>query len=208
MVYTFFRFLFWVYFSLFYSLRIAGRNNILPRGAFLIAANHSSYFDPILIGVSTGRFLNYLARDTLFRKKCFGWIMRNVRAIPLKRRGSDFGAIRTSIDLLKRGRPLVIFPEGTRTVDGRLKEGHRGIGFLVAKAGVPVIPAYIGGAREAFPKWAKKPKPHPIRVRFGKAVYFGDLFGDETKSGYDRISQEIMKGIADLKARYESETGR
>jgi 1-acyl-sn-glycerol-3-phosphate acyltransferase len=130
--------------------------------------------------------------------------MRNVRSIPLKR-GSDFNAVRKSISILKGGNPLVIFPEGTRTPDGELKEGERGAGFLVSKAGVPVVPVYVGGAREALPKLAKRPKFFPIKVYFGVPVGFGPLLESHTKESYDRISQMIMERIGELKARYESE---
>jgi 1-acyl-sn-glycerol-3-phosphate acyltransferase len=208
-VYTTFRFLFWVYFKLFHRLRISGRKNIPSRGAFLVASNHSSYFDPILLGVSTHRFLRYLARDTLFRTPFSAWVMTNVRSIPLKRQEGDIGTLRTSINILKKGEPLVIFPEGTRTPDGELKEAKRGIGFLVAKANVPVVPAYVGGTLAALPKWAKRPRLYPIMVYFDKPVSYAiNASKGRNDDVYDNISCDIMDRISRLKARYEGETGQ
>ena len=137
-VYVTFRFLFWLYLTLFHNLKVFGRKNVPRRGAFLIASNHASYLDPILIGVSTQRFLKYLARDTLFNGAFLGWAMRNVRAMP---------------------------------------------------------------------KFSNRLTFHPLRVYFGSPVYFGNLFNDRTKFGYDKVSQEIMRCSGELKARYESEVG-
>jgi 1-acyl-sn-glycerol-3-phosphate acyltransferase len=97
----------------------------------------------------------------------------------------------------------VIFPEGTRTEDGRLQQGKPGIGFIVAKSGVPVVPAYIEGSFEAMPRGQARPKRCRVRVYIGKPVSFTGC-GAVDKDGYRRISDSIMGRIAELKEACEA----
>ena len=203
-----FYFIGWSLFLLFskayLKLRVTGRENVPAKGAFIFASNHCSFLDPILLSVSLHRSLNFMARDTLFKKKCFAWILRNMHAFPVKRHGGDFKAIKESFAILKRGKPLVIFPEGTRSKDRELKKGKAGVGFIVAKSGVPVIPAYVEGSFDALPRRWKTLKRRPVEVHIGRPVDLSSFSSGEKNQGtYQLISDEIMCRIAELKLKAE-----
>ena len=191
--------LFLVFFKCYLDFKVVGRQNVPKEDAFIFVSNHSSYFDPILLGTSLYRSLYYMARENLFWKPLFGWVMRQVHAFPIRREGGDLGALRQALAILKDGKPLVIFPEGTRSKGRALRTAKPGVGFIVAKAGVPVVPAYIDGSLEALPKSLKTLKHHPVRVYIGEQIKFDFSGGRNSKEAYRKISDEIMASIAALK---------
>jgi 1-acyl-sn-glycerol-3-phosphate acyltransferase len=155
---------------LVFGLRGEGRGNVPERGGCIIAANHQSFLDPFLIGHLVSRPVHYLARETLFRFPGFRELIRALNAHPIRRGASDREALRVSLELLRAGEALVMFPEGTRTRDGRVGEVKRGIGALAARAGVPIVPARISGAFEVWPRSRALPRPGRIRIRFGRPI--------------------------------------
>lgn len=199
---------FLIFFKLYLGFKVVGRENVPRNGPFIFVSNHVSYFDPILLGTSVYRSLNYMARENLFKRSCFGWIMRQLHAFPVKRHGGDLGAIKKSLEILAKGNPLVIFPEGTRSKDKRLKYGKPGVGFLVSKANVPVIPAYVAGSFDALPRGPNTLKRRPVAVYIGAPVFFdSSYFQKRDKDSYRKISDEIMRRIAQLKEKYENSAG-
>jgi 1-acyl-sn-glycerol-3-phosphate acyltransferase len=181
-----------------FRLRVIGRENFNVEGPVIIAANHQSYLDPPLIGVAFPGELHYLARNTLFKNRLANWILTEVNAIPVDRDRGDVGAFRAVLKLLKDGHRTVIFPEGTRTLTGQIQKARPGIGMIIAKTLVPVIPARIFGSFEAWPKNGKF-KPHPITVIVGKPIRFTseDVASDEREI-YQNISERILGEIAKL----------
>ncbi|PIY82879.1 MAG: 1-acyl-sn-glycerol-3-phosphate acyltransferase [Candidatus Omnitrophica bacterium CG_4_10_14_0_2_um_filter_44_9] len=180
---------------LFFRLRVEGREQVPKKGAFIIAGNHVSFLDPVVFGVACPRQLNYLARDTLFRNKFFGWLLKSVHVISLKRNAADICALREGLRRLKAGQGLLLFPEGTRSTDGNLGIGHYGVGFFARKSGAPVVPAYSKGALIAMPKGATSIKPVPISVVFGKPMDFAKYANISDQE----IADEIMKQLRILK---------
>ncbi len=191
--------LFLIFFKVYLGFKVIGRRNVPKRDAFIFASNHVSYLDPILLGASLHRGLYYMARDNLFKKRCFGWIMRHLHSFPVKRDKGDYGAIKLSLTALNKGKPLVIFPEGTRVKDNNLKRGQPGIGFIVTRAKVPVVPAYVKGSFKALPRGVGTLKRSPVAVYIGKPINFEGYFNAKDKSIYQKISDEIMKAIGELK---------
>jgi 1-acyl-sn-glycerol-3-phosphate acyltransferase len=157
-----------IFFLVFYRYRVHGRENVPARGAALIASNHQSFFDPVLVGLLLSRQISIMARESLFRVPGFAALIRSFNAFPVKRSAFNREAIRRSVEVLEEGRLLLLFPEGRRTRDGSLGAPKPGIALLARKAKVPVVPAVIHGAYKAWP-------PHralfrlfvPIRVAFG-----------------------------------------
>lgn len=198
-----------IYFKLFLKRKVYGRENVPADGAFIFASNHASNFDPPLIGTSITRPVAYMARDTLFAKPIAKWALGKVNAFPVRREEGDTRAIRDALSVLESGMPLVLFPEGSRTEDGRLKSAKPGIGFIVAKANVPVVPVYIKGSFEAWPKGAKRVKFVPVSVHIGKPVIFdpGELEA-KGRDAYQRVSDHIMERIAQIKAEDEDTIGK
>lgn len=190
------------FFKLFYRHKVYGREN-LPKGGGLIAANHASYFDPPMIGVSTyPRHLCYMARDTLF-KPIGGWFLRHVGCYPVHRGKGNAAIFKLIPELVGQGKLAVIFPEGTRTKDGQLQPGQLGAGLLVQRSNCPVIPTYVHGTYGVWNIHMKKPKlSGRTAVVFGKPLTFQHLEGLDKKEAQQRITDEIMHAITELQTAF------
>jgi 1-acyl-sn-glycerol-3-phosphate acyltransferase len=177
------------------SFDIIGRENIPKIGRFIIASNHVSYLDPPFVGVACPRQLNFMAKVDLFRGLFFRWMFWNVNMIPVKRNAVDIASVKEALRRLKGGEGLGLFPEGTRSVDGRVGRAFEGVGFLARKSGAPVVPAYVQGTQKALPKGENKVRRTHVNVFFGPPVDFTkekDLTDAE-------ITKRIMGCIDQLK---------
>ena len=183
---------FWLVFKVFSRLEVKGRQ-FLPKGkGFILVSNHTSNLDPLVLGVACTNELHFMAKEELFINRFFGWVLKKVHAFPLKRRGADLSAIRTAIKRVNSGGALLIFPEGTRSMDGKLGAGQEGVGFLVEKLNVPVIPAFIKGTDKALPKGACFLRPSKISVRFGEQILL------ERRVAYSDVADCVMQAIKRL----------
>ena len=179
-----------------FSYRAFGRENIIEEGPAIMAANHQSYLDPPLVGITCRNELYFLARKTLFEKKVLGSLISRVNAMPVDLARGDLVAVRTIINLLKEGHRTVIFPEGTRSLDGNIQQARPGIGMISAKTLVPVVPIRIFGSFEAWPKGGKI-RPHPVTVVVGKPMRFvKEDFGANNRESYQKISERVLATIA------------
>ena len=195
------RFLVRLWLKLYLRFESHGSENIPATGGCIIASNHVSYLDPPVIACGvTHRLIHFMARDTLLRTRIGGWFFEGVQCISIDRNRGDVAALRKAIHVLKSGEALAVFPEGTRSLDGALKAAKGGIGFLIAKAAVPVVPAYVDGSYDAFPKGAKWIKPGRVRVFYGPAVQPAEFaaLGDDRVS-YERLGALVMSRISGLK---------
>jgi 1-acyl-sn-glycerol-3-phosphate acyltransferase len=198
------RFATWIWFRLKFRTSVSGLENIPASGGVIIASNHASYLDPPFIASPIRhRFVRYMARDTLFKPPVASRVLHWLGVVPLSREKGDVAAIKTAIHLLKSGECVGLFPEGTRTLNGQIQEPKGGIGFLIAKAGVPVVPVFIQGTFEAYPKGARKMKSHPLGVVYGKPILPDELMikGEKGKADFDAIGRLVMKRITDLRDR-------
>lgn len=187
-----------------FGIRIYGRNNIPKKGAFIFASNHTSNLDPFILGTSFYRPLDYMAKEELFQGRFSGWLFRKWHAHPVKRGATDYRALKDAFRILGSGNPLLIFPEGTRSRDGKLQPAKPGIGFIAHKTGVPVVPAYIEGSFRAMPGWFDTMKwRSPIKVYIGEPVDIKRYFDEKnTRDIYQNISDDIMGRIIGLKDKY------
>lgn len=162
--------------------------------------NHQSFFDPPLAAVCSHRQIHFLARKSLLHIPYLGRLIANLNVIGVDRDGADMSALKAVIRVVKNGGSTIIFPEGTRTSDGRLQRGQPGVGLIIAKTLAPVVPMRIFGAFEAFPRTSKFPRRAPISVVIGKPLYFSnaDTLGD-AREVYQRISDRVMDAIAAIK---------
>jgi 1-acyl-sn-glycerol-3-phosphate acyltransferase len=152
------------------QIRCDGRQWIAPSGGGLVCANHQSYLDPVLVGLACDRRLNYLAREDLFRLAILGPLIQWYGAIPIERDGFGLSGMKETLRRLKRGELVLVFPEGTRTRDGSVGPLKSGICTLARRAQVPLYPATINGAFEAWPRHARWPRWGRIRVRFSRPI--------------------------------------
>lgn len=202
--YRFCRFVFRVFFRLYHRGRVDHADRVPDTGAAILAGNHVSFLDPPFFGAAVRRAPRYMARDTLFRHPVANWILRSWNCVPINRERGDIGAMRTLLRLLSEGEAVVMFPEGTRSEDGQLQEARAGIGMIVAKANVPVVPMRIFGTERALPRGATLPRPAKVTIVFGEPftyplpANFDSLRGEELKAVYLEIGREIMRRIAAL----------
>lgn len=157
----------------FFRLRAFGRENIPDNSGAVLASNHQSYLDPALISLTLTKPVYFLARKELFESNgFFGWFLRNLHAIPLERRTFDSTGLRYAIEILQKGGLLIVFPEGTRTSDGKIGKIQKGISLLGLKANVPLIPTLINGTYQSWPRQHKLPiRFKPVNIRFNKPIW-------------------------------------
>ena len=183
-----------ILYKIFFRFRCYGSENIPgpddPRGVIL-APNHASFLDPPLVGISAKRHITFLAKEYLFKAFFVGSVLGAIGSFPIKTRADDFRSIRALIRLLKEGRCVVMFPEGTRSPDGNFQKPESGVGFLAVKSQAVVVPVYIDGTFRAFPRGAKFFRCCPVQIYFGKA--FVPRAGDPYMAVSEKIMEEIKK---------------
>jgi len=176
----------------------------LPKG-LLIVSNHVSFLDPPFIGGAFREPIFYFARKTLFDHPVANFLYTRVNAIPVNQEKPEISSLKLVISLLKDGEKVLIFPEGERTLDGKLKtEGEPGVGMIVCKANVPVLPVRLFGPEKALPRGSKKLKRHPVTLAVGEPIPLDDLVNDESlspKERYQAIANRIMAAIGSLELR-------
>ena len=153
-----------------FGVRHTGQKNIPRQGGVLVVSNHQSHLDPPLVGMGCCRHMNYIARQTLFDFAPFGWLIHSINAIPIDRGGFGLAGIKESLRRLKRGEMVLIFPEGTRTPDGEIKQFRPGITSLAVRSRAAILPAGIEGAFECWPKRHRFPRPGKIHVHYGRPI--------------------------------------
>jgi 1-acyl-sn-glycerol-3-phosphate acyltransferase len=150
-------------------------------GGGLLLSNHQSHLDPVLVGLACPRRLNYLARDSLFDFPPLGWLIQSLDAIPIDREGVGLSGLKETLRRLKQEELVLLFPEGTRTPDGRIGPLRPGFCAITRRGRVPLVPVAIDGAFAAFPRTARLPRPARIALVFGEPVSAADAaeLGDE-----------------------------
>jgi 1-acyl-sn-glycerol-3-phosphate acyltransferase len=178
---------------------VIGLDNVPRHGPYVIASNHCSHLDPPFLGCQIPHRIRFFARKSLWKPGIPKWWMDHIECIPVDRDGADVGAMKKTIAAMEKGDVVILFPEGTRSMDGRLQPAKSGVGMIACKTGVPVVPARIFGSFEAFGRNAKFPRPHPISYVIGKPLLPADY--DDPAAGkqrYQLASERIMASIAAL----------
>jgi 1-acyl-sn-glycerol-3-phosphate acyltransferase len=183
-----------------WQVRAFGREHVPPGGGVILASNHQSYLDPILIGAVMDREVHYMARTSLFRIPALGALIVTLNAFPIQRDTSDVKGVKTALARLQAGKVLLVFPEGTRTRDGHVAPMKSGIRLLAERAAVPVVPVLVEGAYSVWPRLRRFPGPGQINVLFGPAVPLaGDGFGERlrvaVRSLHERPHRRLQRSI-------------
>jgi len=186
-----------IIFKVFFGIKIQGRENIPSAGGAILAPNHLSYLDSIVIGLVTPRKINFVAKEELFKSFPFSLLISNLGAFPLKRKGFDRSSFKRALHILKEGKLLVIFPEGRRRERrGKIDSLQKGAARIALKAGVPLVPIAIQGTDKALPKKRKIARIAKISVIIGKSLPTKKLF--YTKDNIDKIHNRLIKSINEL----------
>jgi 1-acyl-sn-glycerol-3-phosphate acyltransferase len=182
----------WLFFRLFYRLRIEHRNRCPRRGGLLVVANHQSFFDPPLLGVALPRVLIYTPRATLKKSRVYRLLTAGLDLEHVEREGRDVGAARRMIERLKDGDVIALFPEQTRTSDGCLGKITPGFHMLASHAGVPVLPVLIDGAYDVWPRGRRRPRlSGRITVRVGEPFGVQEIDRNEAARRVERALLEM-----------------
>ena len=207
-------FLGWCFFRLLYTVyfrwRVYNPERVPLTGGVILAANHASFLDPPLVGSGLHRQINYLARASLFTNPVAGWVLRKWSAIPVDRDGGGAAGLKAILDRLLDGGAIILFPEGTRTKDGRLQPARSGIGLAVIKSEALVIPVRTFGTFECYSRNHRFPLPRKVAVKYGKPMAFTELRSEartcskpRLKEIYQQIADEIMAAISKLEPESE-----
>ncbi len=184
---------------LIFRLKVSGIENIPSSGGVIIAANHLSYLDIPLLGYSLNRPANFIGKKGLFTIPVVGTLLRLLGGIPIDREKVDRTALREIIKRLNSGNIVVIYPEGTRSLNGRLQPGKPGVGFIIRMSGKKVVPAAITGTDKAMPVGSRRIKPYPVTIRFGKPLDLSNVVKGPSDESLDvKITKEIMNNISAL----------
>ncbi len=174
----------WIYFPF-----TAYQTPRIPRqGAFILASNHVSNLDPVLLGISSVRRLDFMAKIELF-KGVLGFVLTRLGAFPVRRGEADFGAMREALRRLKEGHVILIFVEGTRRIGNEPSKAQAGVGFLAMKSKVPIVPVYVQGTNKVMAPGTKFLKRGPVSAIYGEPFFVNDA------SSYEEASQRILDKI-------------
>jgi 1-acyl-sn-glycerol-3-phosphate acyltransferase len=204
--------LFWLY----CRPDVTGRENVPATGAVILASNHLSFIDSIAIPLIAPRKVAYLAKAEYWQGSGFvGWLQRALftalGALPVERQThrAAQGALDTALGVLRSGGAFGIYPEGTRSRDGRLHRGKTGVAWLALTADCPVVPVAVHGTDRAQPIGATWPRPHRISVTFGEPLTFPEHRGMAGKGKARReVTDQVMEAIAELSGQEKAGWGK
>ncbi|MDP8253311.1 MAG: lysophospholipid acyltransferase family protein [Candidatus Kaelpia aquatica] len=179
--------------KILFLLRIEGKNNVPLRGAVIIASNHASFLDPILLGAASRRVLNFMAKEELFHLGIFSKLISNVGTLPIKRGALSKSTIKQALRFLNQGRALVVFPEGSRSRDGEIGKGESGVVWLARATEALIVPVKISGTDKALGVNSTAIRPYPVKVAFGKPLKLSDLEGEDLESMSDSLMERIKR---------------
>jgi len=184
-----------IFFKILNGFKVIGSENVPEKGGVIVAANHASYLDPPVIGAALKRQATFMAREGLFKIPLLGAFVGTF-SFPVRRGRPQPSSIKEAVKRLKRGELIVMFPEGSRSVDGRLLDAKRGVGVIAAISRTPVVPTFIEGTKKALPVGTIFLRPAKITVKFGKPLVIDK---EETDRHFqERVNKDIMKTISRL----------
>jgi 1-acyl-sn-glycerol-3-phosphate acyltransferase len=197
MVYYCLKFLFMFISKLLLRRKIDGNNNMPRRGPCIVVANHVNLLDSPLIGISLGRRAYFMAKADLFRSRIIGWLAEQFGAFPVAKGRLNRRAGRTATELLANGQVLIIYPEGQRSLDGKLGQAYSGAALLAIRSNVPIVPVGIIGTAQLKGKWWFLHRPK-ITFNIGQPFTLAACPEKPTKEMVNGMTREIMLRIAAL----------
>ena len=168
--YAIVRFLIWLVAKMLWRISFEGLENVPRTGGFVMVPIHRSWIDFGLVSGATRRPMGYMGKESLWKNKYFGAFITHLGAYPVNRGAPDRQSLRRTLDILESGKPLVLFPEGTRRTGPVIEHLHEGAAYVASKAGVPLVPVGIGGSERALPKGKALPRPVKIHVLVGEPL--------------------------------------
>ena len=181
---------------------VEGLENVPSNGGFLVVANHCSNLDPPVLGWAvghrTGRILHFMAKEEMRSWPVVGFLARNAVVFFVRRGEVDRGAQRIALQLLEAGRLVGVFPEGTRSRDGQLREGRAGAALLAMRTGVPLLPVGIAGTHRIFPGRSRWPHRSRVTIRVGEPFSLPLVADGLDREALRQGTARMMQAIAEL----------
>lgn len=191
-----------LFMKLFYHHKVYGKKH-LPKGGGIIASNHCSFFDPPILGISCPQEVHFLARESLFHFRPFGWLIRQLKTHPVAKGKENVATFKKACELINSGKKVAIFPEGKRSLTGELQKGQAGAGMLVMRTHCIVVPTYIHGT---YAIWNSSRRFPHLRGKtacvFGSPLDFSYLDSMDKKEAQQKIAETIMQSISGLRDWY------
>lgn len=189
-------------FKLFYNFRVFGKTHWISGGA-LLAPNHVSFLDPPAVAISCPGSIHFLARDSLF-KGFLGLLIKRLNTHPIHQGGANLNLMKKISQLLKEGKKVLLFPEGTRSVDNKVSALQPGLGLLISMSKAAIIPMYINGTFKVWGRGKRFPKPWgKIAVVIGSPILWGDYASMDKKKAQSLITQRLEASLELLRKWYE-----
>jgi 1-acyl-sn-glycerol-3-phosphate acyltransferase len=180
-------------FRVLFSVEHHGVENVPEEGAVIIAGNHPSYLDPLLVGLPIRRTIRFMAWDALFKVPLLGQVIKAAGAFPVDiRKGRGEAAYREALRVLESGEALGVFPEGQRSDQAAMGDLRAGVARLAVESGAPIVPVTIGGAMRAWPKWKLLPRPAKVVVRYHEPIRLS-----EEERAAKRDSREFQRQVTE-----------
>lgn len=191
------------FFRLCYRYKVYNHSSIYSKGA-IIAPNHTSYLDPPLIGISWPQKTHYLAKGSLFRFRILRWMFSFLPVHPIQGSAQDLSSFKIVHQLIRKDQKVVIFPEGGRSDNGQLKPIKTGVAMLALKAQCPIIPVYIYGAFEVWPKGRRWPRlGGAIGCVFGRPIFVDKYLHLDKREARQMLSEQLRRSLENLRLWYE-----
>lgn len=207
--YAFVRAFLFCFSRLAFRLSIEGREHVPAAGPFVLAPVHRSNLDFCLVSAVTRRRMRYMGKDSLWKSRALGWFIGALGAFPVRRGAADREALRTCLDVIAGGEPVVLFPEGTRRSGPVVEHIFDGAAFVAGRAGVPIVPVGIGGSERAMPRGAKLFRPVRVALVIGPPITVGTGDGGRVpRKDVKAASARLQAELQALFDRAQAATGR
>jgi len=202
---------FFIILKVYNRLHVSGRG-FIPRGEkVIVVANHCSNMDPVVVGVAFPGSLRYLAKAELFYNPILGFLIKALGAIPVSKTNNQSAgvALKAFLEILESGSSVLLFPEGSRSFDGKLQPFQGGVALIALRSKVPIIPAYVSGTFEAMPRGAERVKPSKITVNFGEKISPEEIARDlPSKEARKILLDELEEAFVRMERLYGGKTGK
>jgi 1-acyl-sn-glycerol-3-phosphate acyltransferase len=189
----------------FFALSVEGEAHVPKGGPVILAPNHVSYLDPVIVGVAVSRRVHFMAKKELFRNPLVGWFLHGLQAFPVTRERVDPSTLKRTLSLLAAGQVVLMFPEGTRGDGHALGPAKPGIAVVAARSGAAVVPVVHWGAERALPRGSRRVRRAPLRVRFGPPQRF-PAGSRPDREAIEAFGRQLMEAIAALRPAAEQFT--
>jgi len=187
-----FRFMLYIWMRIFHGLQFSGTENIPKSGPVIIAGNHPSYYDPVVLSLATTRHVRFFALADILKVPVIGWFGRQWGILPVYLGGDNEPTVQKALRILQRGGAIGIFPEGKRSLQYAMGQARPGVGRLAVQSGAVVVPCVIYGTWKAWPRLTALPHPAKIVVHFLPPI---PVDPTDTRENHERIAQQVREVV-------------